>query len=84
MGKRARENDGTAALLYGRRLQFDKRDAEAMTIFPEVAKRYPQVHSIFGECAINPPPAILPARLKTKKAQAVAIPGSKQALKPPS
>jgi hypothetical protein len=70
---------------YGRRLQFDKRDAEAMTIFQEVAKRYPQ--SPFGHLAN--------ARIKSaagdfagaaedvKKAQAVAISDQqKQALKP--
>jgi len=70
---------------YGRRLQFDKKDAEAMTIFPEVAKRYPQ--SPFGHLAN--------ARIKSaagdfagaaedvKKAQAVAISDQqKQALKP--
>jgi tetratricopeptide (TPR) repeat protein len=70
---------------YGRRLQFDKKDAEAMTIFPEVAKRYPQ--SPFGYLAN--------ARIKSaagdfagaaeevKKAQAVAISDQqKQALKP--
>lgn len=60
---------------YGRRLQFDKKDAEAMEIFKEVAKRYPE--SPFGHLAN--------ARLKSaagdfpgaaedvKKAQAVAI-----------
>jgi Protein of unknown function (DUF2911) len=77
----------TAQQLYshGRRLQFDKRDAEAMTIFQEVAKRYPQ--SPFGHLAN--------ARIKSaagdfagaaeevKKAQAVAISDQqKQALKP--
>jgi tetratricopeptide (TPR) repeat protein len=60
---------------YGRRLQFEKKDAEAMEIFKEVAKRYPE--SPFGHLAN--------ARLKSaagdftgaaedvKKAQAVAI-----------
>jgi hypothetical protein len=60
---------------YGRRLQFDKKEAEAMEIFKEVAKRYPE--SPFGHLAN--------ARLKSaagdfagaaedvKKAQAVAI-----------
>jgi Protein of unknown function (DUF2911) len=77
----------TAPQLYshGRRLQFDKRDAEAMTIFQEVAKRYPQ--SPFGHLAN--------ARIKSaagdfagaaedvKKAQAVAVSDQqKQALKP--
>jgi tetratricopeptide (TPR) repeat protein len=77
----------TAQQLYshGRRLQFDKRDAEAMTIFQEVAKRYPQ--SPFGHLAN--------ARIKSaagdfagaaedvKKAQAVAVSDQqKQALKP--
>ena len=77
----------TAQQLYshGRRLQFDKRDAEAMPIFQEVAKRYPQ--SPFGHLAN--------ARIKSaagdfagaaeevKKAQAVAISDQqKQALKP--
>jgi tetratricopeptide (TPR) repeat protein len=60
---------------YGRRLQSEKKDAEAMEIFKEVAKRYPE--SPFGHLAN--------ARLKSaagdfagavedvKKAQAVAI-----------
>jgi tetratricopeptide (TPR) repeat protein len=60
---------------YGRRQQFEKKDAEAMEIFKEVAKRYPE--SPFGHLAN--------ARLKSaagdftaaaedvKKAQAVAI-----------
>jgi hypothetical protein len=70
---------------YGRQLQFDKKDSEAMAIFPEVAKRYPQ--SVFGHLAN--------ARIKSaagdfagaaedvKKAQTVAISDQqKQALKP--
>ena len=70
---------------YGRRLQSEKRDAEAMVIFQDVAKRYPQ-HA-FGHLAN--------ARIKSaagdfagaaedvKKAQAVAISDQqKQALKP--
>jgi tetratricopeptide (TPR) repeat protein len=70
---------------YGRRLQFDKKDAEAMEIFKEVAKRYPE--SPFGHLAN--------ARLKSaagdfggaaedvKKAQAVAISDQQRnALKP--
>ena len=70
---------------YGRQLQFDKKDAEAMAIFPEVAKRYPQTS--FGHLAN--------ARIKSaasdfagaaedvKKAQAVAVSDQqKQALKP--
>ena len=60
---------------YGRRLQSEKKDAEAMEVFKEVAKRYPE--SPFGHLAN--------ARLKSaagdfagaaedvKKAQAVAI-----------
>jgi hypothetical protein len=60
---------------YGRRLQSEKKDAEAMEIFKEVAKRYPE--SPFGHLAN--------ARMKSavadfagaaedvKKAQAVAI-----------
>lgn len=70
---------------YGRRLQFDKKDTEAMEIFKEVAKRYPE--SPFGHLAN--------ARLKSaagdfagaaedaKKAQAVAISEQQRtALKP--
>jgi hypothetical protein len=70
---------------YGRRLQFDKKDAEAMEIFKEAAKRYPE--SPFGHLAN--------ARLKSaaadfagaaedvKKAQAVAISEQQRtALKP--
>jgi DUF2911 family protein len=67
----------TAAQLYsyGRRLQTEKKDAEAMEIFKEVAKRYPEAP--FGHLAN--------ARIKSaagdfagaaedvKKAQAVAI-----------
>jgi ribosomal protein L17 len=60
---------------YGRRLQSEKKDAEAMDVFKEVAKRYPE--SPFGHLAN--------ARMKSaagdfagaaedvKKAQAVAI-----------
>jgi tetratricopeptide (TPR) repeat protein len=60
---------------YGRRLQTDKKDAEAMEIFKEVAKRYPETP--FGHLSN--------ARIKSaagdfagaaedaKKAQAVAI-----------
>jgi tetratricopeptide (TPR) repeat protein len=60
---------------YGRRLQSEKKDAEAMEVFKEVAKRYPE--SPFGHLAN--------ARMKSaagdfagaaedvKKAQAVAI-----------
>ena len=70
---------------YGRRLQFEKKDSEAMEIFKEVAKRYPE--SPFGHLAN--------ARLKSaagdfggaaedvKKAQAVAISDQQRnALKP--
>ena len=70
---------------YGRRLQSEKKDAEAMDIFKEVAKRYPE--SPFGHLAN--------ARLKSaagdfsgaaedvKKAQAVAISDQQRtALKP--
>jgi Protein of unknown function (DUF2911) len=70
---------------YGRRLQSEKRDAEAMDIFKEVAKRYPK-HA-FGHLA--------EARLKSaagdfagaaeevKQAQAVAISDAQRmALKP--
>jgi hypothetical protein len=70
---------------YGRRLQFDKKDSEAMEIFKEVAKRYSE--SPFGHLAN--------ARLKSaagdfaaaaedvKKAQAVAISDQQRnALKP--
>ena len=70
---------------YGRRLQFEKKEAEAMEIFKEVAKRYPE--SPFGHLAN--------ARLKSaagdfpgaaedvKKAQAVAISDQQRtALKP--
>jgi tetratricopeptide (TPR) repeat protein len=70
---------------YGRRLQFEKKDAEAFEIFKEVAKRYPE--SPFGHLAN--------ARLKSnagdfggaaedvKKAQAVAISDQQRnALKP--
>ena len=70
---------------YARRLMFDKKDAEAMEILKEVAKRYPE--SPFGHLAN--------ARLKSaagdfagaaedvKKAQAVAISDQQRtALKP--
>jgi hypothetical protein len=70
---------------YARRLMFDKKDAEAMEIMKEVAKRYPE--SPFGHLAN--------ARLKSaagdfagaaedvKKAQAVAISDQQRtALKP--
>ena len=70
---------------YGRRFQFEKKDAEAMEVFKEVAKRYPE--SPFGHLAN--------ARLKSaagdfagaaedvKKAQAVAISDQQRAaLKP--
>ncbi len=60
---------------YGRRLQADKRDAEAMDIFKEVAKRYPEtafahlsnarVKSAAGDFA--------GAAEDAKKAQAVAV-----------
>ena len=54
---------------YGRRLQSEKKDAEAMEILKDVAKRYPDTlfSDIWRTPGSNPRPAILPGRLKTRR-----------------